>query len=167
MHYYIDGYNWLFRTPKTNLSFEEKRRKFIADIQDLVSESSCVVTIVFDSSDPTRTMSTRGHYQSLEIVYTPKMQTADQYIEEVVESAQHPGHLTVITMDRELKNKCLLRGASVLNMKEFFDIFAKKKNNVRTSHEDSFKKILKESPSQIARLLAVFEKKLLDDILDK
>jgi len=167
MHYYIDGYNWLFRTPKAPLSFEEKRRQFIKDIYDLVGESSCLVTIVFDSSDPTRTLSSKGNYKSLEIVYTQKKQTADQYIEEAVEYASKPHNLTVITLDRELREKCILKGASALSMKEFFVIFEKKNAKVKPGKQEvAFKKMMKESPSQIARLLVLFEKKLLDDLLN-
>ena len=71
MHYYIDGYNWLFRTPKTPESLEIRRRAFIHAIHELVLDRNCLVTLVFDSSDPSRDISSKGNYRSLEIVFTP------------------------------------------------------------------------------------------------
>ena len=157
MHYYIDGYNWLFRTPKTPESLEIRRRAFIHAIHELVLDRNCLVTLVFDSSDPSRDISSKGNYRSLEIVFTPKKQTADQYIEQAVESAQQPKNITVVTLDRELRDKCRLRGSQVLSMKEFQHLFSKKR---KVSQEKQFQDI----PSQTARLLKIFEKKLLDDL---
>lgn len=167
MHYYIDGYNWLFRTPKTKLSFEDKRRQFVQDLHDLVERSTCLITVVFDSSDPTRDLSTRGHYKALEIVYTPKKQTADNYIHEAVQNAKKPQNIAVVTLDRELQQKCRIEGACVLTFKEFFALFSKKKNSTDKLLEDSFKKIVKESPRELSRLLMIFEKRLLEEWLDK
>ena len=52
-------------------------------------------------------------------------------------------------------------------MKEFFAIFEKKQTKGKSGKQEAaFKKMMKDSPSQMARLLALFEKKLLDDILE-
>lgn len=167
MHYYIDGYNWLFRTPKTKLSFEDKRRQFVQDLHDLVERSTCLITVVFDSSDPTRDLSTRGHYKALEIVFTPKMQTADNYILEAVQNAKKPQNISVVTLDRELQERCRMEGANILTFKEFFEIFNKKKTSADKLLEESYKKMVKESPRELSRLLMIFEKKLLEDLLDQ
>lgn len=162
MHYYIDGYNWLFRIPKSRKSFEEKRREFIKSIHKLVEGRTCLVTIVFDSSDPSRDISSKGNYDFLEIVFTPKKQTADEYIESAVENAFRPRQITVVTLDRELQQKCLLRGANVATMEEFFDFFAK---NKRSRKQTEPKIVVEESKYNIARLLTIFEKRLFDDLL--
>ncbi|NDD58866.1 MAG: hypothetical protein EBZ47_06405 [Chlamydiae bacterium] len=162
MHYLIDGYNGLFRTPKSKLSLEEKRRWFIQHIDNLVKNRSCLVTIVFDSSDPSRDLYSRGHFGSLEIIFTPKRQTADECIETLVEQAKRPSHITVVTMDRQLREKCMLRGACVLNIEQFVDHFQKKQKTTR-SNASSSKPLWQESSSQVNRLLAIFEKKLSDD----
>jgi len=163
MHYYIDGYNWLFRIPKSRKSFEEKRKEFIKSIHRLVEGRSCLVTIVFDSSDSSRDISSKGNYDFLEIVFTLKKQTADAYIENAVENALRPKQITVVTLDRELQQKCLLRGANVATMEEFFNLFTKNKKN-RSQNEP--KLVMKESKYNIARLLTIFEKRLFDDLLD-
>ncbi|MBM3207315.1 MAG: hypothetical protein FJZ57_01745 [Chlamydiae bacterium] len=165
MHYYIDGYNWLFRTPKSRKSFEEKRREFIKNIHTLVEGRTCLVTIVFDSSDPSRDLCSKGNYDFLEIVFTPKKQTADQYIESAVENATKPRLITVVTLDRELQQKCMLRGANIVTMEEFFDIFTKNKNKSRKKKDDT-KESFQETRYNIARLLTIFEKRLFDDIFD-
>lgn len=138
------------------------------DLHELVCDTSCLITVVFDSSDPTRDLSSKGNFKSLEIVFTPKRQTADEYIIEALDYAKRPRGITVVTLDRELADKCMLRGASVLSMKEFFSLFTKKKNKSAQpkGQEEALKKLIKESPSQITRLLALFEKKLLDDVLE-
>ena len=157
MHYYIDGYNWLFRTPKSKLSFEERRREFVKEIYELVKDSSSLITLVFDSSDPSRDLYSKGNFKTLEIVFTPKKQTADEYIIESVGRAKHPHTIYVVTLDRELKDKCRLLGASVLSMKEFFMQFSK------SSPKKETKKIYFDSKSQLERLLAIFEKRLKED----
>ena len=166
MHYLIDGYNWLLRTPKSSHSLEQKRRLFLEEISLLTKDTACSVTIVFDSSDASRDLYSRGHFKDLEIIFTPKKQTADEYIESFVEEAKSPHKITVVTRDRELKEKCLVRGASVVSTKDFFSRFSKRKGNLKEK-EESLRNLLKESPSQMARLIAIFEKKLIEDMLDK
>ena len=164
MHYLIDGYNWLFRCPKSSHTLEQKRRLFLEQIALLTQASSHLITIVFDSSDESRDLYSKGHFRDLEIIFTPKHQTADGYIESYVEMAKKPRQITVVTFDRELSQKCRIRGASVISTGEFFSLFTKDKNLKKK--EESLKKILKESPSQMARLLAIFEKRVIEDILD-
>lgn len=137
------------------------------DLHELVKDTSCLITVVFDSSDPTRDHSSKGNFKSLEIVFTPKKQTADEYIIEALDYSRNPRNVTVVTLDRELADKCMLRGAAVLSMKEFFTLFTKKKSKKSSekNQEQAFKKLMKESPSQVTRLLTLFEKRLLDDLM--
>ena len=159
MHYYIDGYNWLFRIPKNRQSLEERRRIFIQEIHKLVLDHPSLVTLVFDSADPSKEVSSKGNFKSLEIIFTPKKQTADEYIENAVELSKKPQNITVVTLDRQLQEKCRIRGARVLTMEEFYLLFAKKK---RVQKEKSYFEL----PAQTARLLRIFEKKWLDDLSD-
>ena len=152
MHYYIDGYNWLFRIPKNRQSLEERRRIFIQEIHKLVLDHPSLVTLVFDSADPSKELSSKGNFKSLEIIFTPKKQTADEYIENAVELSKKPKNITVVTLDR--------RGARVLTMEEFYLLFAKKK---KVQKEKSYFEL----PAQTARLLRIFEKKWLDDLSDE
>jgi predicted RNA-binding protein with PIN domain len=165
MHYLIDGYNWLLRCPpKSHLSLEQKRRIFLEEIHYLTKGSSCLVTVVFDSSDPSRDLYSRGHFKDIEVIFTPKRQTADEYIEASVESAKYPHEVTVVTRDRELKDKCLIRGAAVISTTTFFSQFTKKKSQ---KGKDSTKTPLRESNFHKERLLAIFEKELKGDGYEK
>lgn len=161
MHYLIDGYNWLFRTPKSSLSFEEKRRLFIEELYQLSCNLSDQITLVFDAKDASRDLSSKGHYKSLEIIYTTHKQNADEYILQALEEIK--GTKTVITRDRELASKAKLLGAKVLSMDAFYEMLLKKKKK-RRSLEAKFQRTIQESPVQMARLLALFEKRFLEDL---
>ena len=157
MHYYIDGYNWLFQTVKPSTAFEGKRRDFIEAISMLTKDLSADVTIVFDSSDPTRDLYTRSHFQDIEIIYTPKGQTADAYIEDAVALKAVLGPVAVVTLDRNLQDKCRALGATILTMKAFYSLCAKKKDK---KIKKSAAPAAAESPQQIARLMKIFEERL-------
>ena len=157
MHYYIDGYNWLFRSFRSKKTLEEKRRQFLKDLTLLLQGKRCEITVVFDSSDPYSYTDSRGNFQFLEIIFTKNTQTADEYIELTIENAKNPKKITVVTLDRQLQQKCLLRGAHVLTILEFFNLFTPKKSY------SCLDKQLEDSPYHFKRLLQEFEKKISEN----
>jgi len=104
MHYVIDGYNLLFQTayltPEKSLS--EARNGLIYALDAFAELFRLHCTLVFDASFQSDPLS-RGHYKNLELIYTSKGQTADDYIVEWVELQPDKKHITVITSDRRLQ----------------------------------------------------------------
>lgn len=156
MHYYIDGYNFLFRVSKKKLPLEKKRDLILITLNEELEKLRLNTTIVFDSSDGLRDHASRGHLDALEIVYTTKNESADEYIFKAIENAAHPQNETVVTSDRELAGKCKQLRAKILSIEQFLSFIKKKKDQKRRS---SPIKAFRDSDKEIERLLKIFENK--------
>ncbi|MGC1879566.1 MAG: NYN domain-containing protein [Rhabdochlamydiaceae bacterium] len=157
MHYLVDAYNLLFRVLKKRGSLEKSRQSLIEELNEMTSQLNLHVTLVFDGAEE----HLRGHFDTLEIVYTRKTQTADEYISEEVFLSRSPSQLTVVTNDRELSTRCSHHLAKTMSIDEFLHLISKKKmKKKRLGPPRTFR----DSQSQIARLLIIFEKKMLEDL---
>jgi len=156
--YLIDGYNFLFRLTKTKAALQTKRLHFIETLNDLISTLKLNAIVVFDSAHPSSRLPTRGHFDALEIIYTTKNLSADAYILEKIQSAQHPEHITVVTSDRDLTASSKAFKAKTLSIEAFLNFLTKKKNKQKQKFPKT--SILRDSDAEIERLLRIFEKRL-------
>lgn len=101
MHYYIDGYNLLFKTLRSNESLQEARDALIDDINEKASKTNMPITIVFDAHYQEENLSIT-HYHSLEIIYSAHSQTADDLIINILKSIDNPKSCTLVTSDNKL-----------------------------------------------------------------
>lgn len=101
MHYYIDGYNLLFRLLQEKEDLQTVREQIIRDLNKIISQLRLNVTIVFDAQFQ-EGVSTQGHFNSLEILFTGFGETADAYIIQAIQHAPFPQKETVVTSDKEL-----------------------------------------------------------------
>jgi len=154
--YLIDAYNLLFRGPKNKKSLEENRRNLIEEINEAATRLSLHITLVFDGA--TEAMPRKAHFENIAIVYTSHNQTADEYIFEEVEMAKKPAFITVVSNDSELTRKCHANKAKIQTLHTFLS-FCRKKHKKRCAST----RHVQDTPYEIARLLALFEKKLLED----
>jgi len=162
MHYLIDGYNLLFRLLKSKGSLEKARQELISELNDLVSELRLNVTLVFDGAQEHLLPLSRGHYDAIEIIYTHKEQSADEYILDHLDHVRSPAQFTIVTNDRELKGKSHQLGAQVLTLDGFLGFLQKKKTK-KKKRETRRGVQFRESEAEFTRLLLAFEKKLLED----
>lgn len=163
MHYLVDAYNLLFRTLKRRGSLEKNRQQLIEELNDAVSHLSLQLTLVFDGAEEHLPYPSRGHFDAIELVYTSKNKTADEYISDEVIHSKSPSQITVVTNDRELSIRCRSHLAKTLTIDEFIAFLAKKKSRkkkISSSPERTFR----DSSSELARLLIIFEKKMLEKI---
>jgi predicted RNA-binding protein with PIN domain len=109
--------------------------------------------LVFDGNDPHEKHSSKHHIAQVEIVYTSKHITADQYIFEEVQLHKHAKEITVVSNDQELIKRCKILGSKALSLTEFLSYIAKKEKQKTTQP-------YRETPQEISRLLEIFEKKL-------
>ena len=79
MHYFLDGYNLLFRLLHNGEDLQSQRDSIIFDLNKKFSLLKLNASIVFDSAFQIGGR-TRSHYDALEILYTAKRETADEYI---------------------------------------------------------------------------------------
>ncbi|MBS0628705.1 MAG: NYN domain-containing protein [Verrucomicrobia bacterium] len=156
MSFLIDGYNFLFRIEGLKKGSLKKRR--IHFIQILDQELSCFkasVFIIFDSSQQLHPYAQCAHYEHLDVLYSPKGQSADEYILELISISRTPKTLTVITSDTGLARQCHAMGAHTLSIEDFMLLV------VRKGKKGICRPLcFQESPAEMERLLKEFEKRL-------
>jgi uncharacterized protein len=101
MHYFIDGYNMLFRLLHDNENLQSQRESIIYDLNKKISLIKLDVSVVFDSRFQIGGRS-RSHYDNLEILFSAEGETADEYILDEIKNASQPQQETVVTSDKKL-----------------------------------------------------------------
>lgn len=144
MHYFIDGYNLLFRLSAETKTLEEARNRII----DSLLETKFALTLVFDGKKSD--LPHRAHRGSLEIVYTSNEQSADGYILEEISCVKNPKVYTVVTSDKKLASLCCQIGAYAQTIESFLALL--KKSKTTTKQE----KPSKDSEREFRRLLKIF-----------
>lgn len=161
MHYYIDGYNLLFQIAERTKTFTENRLLIIEHLAEFFNAHHLKGSLVFDSR-----FDLSGHFPSihdlgsLEIIYSPKGLSADDYLVEILSICKCPKSITVITSDRYLSQRVQDFGCSLMNIEKFLKWTLKKKK--QKDRKASYKKNIQDSDNEFKRLLNIFEKKLED-----
>lgn len=118
MHYYIDGYNLLFRFLHAGDDLRTQREQIVQDLQVKVNLLQLQATVVFDSHfQPDE--GSRSHLDHLEIIFTAQGETADEFILQELKEISSPAHHTVITSDKKLAWLCRRRLAQTESVEEF------------------------------------------------
>jgi predicted RNA-binding protein with PIN domain len=118
MHYFVDGYNLLFRSRLEQPLLQQQRERVIADLLEKVTVLELDITLVFDSAH-TPELSRRQHIGRLEIAYTNPGETADAYIlSELLRDEARQRH-TVITSDKALAEQARRLGAKSMSVENF------------------------------------------------
>jgi predicted RNA-binding protein with PIN domain len=156
MHYFIDGYNFLFQFYEEIDPLRKKRDDLIEYLQRQLVTSHLKITIVFDSHYVQgQNFPTRFDQNTIEIIYTPSKQTADGYILEALTWNKNNNTETVVTSDKGLSTQAKALGAHVQSIPHFI------KKLMRTSSGSSKEhKHMEETPHEFTRLLEAFEKRL-------
>ena len=137
-HYLIDGYNFLFNSEYEEESFKEVREKIISDLFEQIQLLDFTVTIIFDAHFQADDFK-KHHRNNLELVYTAKDQTADDYIIEYLAQVQDPHQFVLVTSDNHLKGRARFLSIKVMDIKAFqsFLVKAPEKANKKSHQEES------------------------------
>jgi predicted RNA-binding protein with PIN domain len=155
MHYWIDGYNFFFRLTKNYKSMKEQERSLLEKLYQTMTQLNSPMTVVFDGREKDPPEALRRNLKSMNIVYTPAHQTADDYILEMLQHAKNPSEEMVISSDGDLLRRSKQKGARVQTIEEFIHKVTHKKT---TAVQE--KKQTKESSQEFKRLLKLFEERL-------
>jgi uncharacterized protein len=102
MHYYIDGYNLLFRLIRSDDDrFSEEREQVIRALSHQFELLQIDATLVFDAQYQAGE-AVRSHMKQLEVVFTDQGETADDYIIEQLRESRRQAQETVVTSDKKL-----------------------------------------------------------------
>ena len=117
---FIDGYNIInsWNDLKELDSLEEARRRLVHKISEYQAYINHLVVLVFDSYKTKRDRQININ-AGLAIVYTKERETADHFIEEMVEIYGRKKNIKVATSDRVEQDIILARGATRMSAKEF------------------------------------------------
>lgn len=118
MHYYIDGYNLLFRTTGNGHNLQEERTTLINQLARRVSALGLNITVIFDSTH-NQNSSTISHTGPLEIIYTNYGETADAYILSALKNSHVAHNITIITSDKPLADYARRLGAKSSPVEHF------------------------------------------------
>lgn len=162
MRYIVDGYNLLFKEAwaRSASTLEQARKQLIDELDTLASTLHLDLTIVFDAPFQNDDLK-RGHYRSLEIVFTAKGQTADDYIVSLADLVGKKA--TVVTSDRGLSRRVKGAGASIESVHDFI-VHLRKKSRNKLAKSSLLPVVKKKSPNSAApkEEIAVVETKPLD-----
>lgn len=145
MHYYIDGYNIIFRVLHATETLQLQREALIYDLSYKSELFNLDLTIVFDSHYQ-ESDSSRSHLDRLEIAYTSKDETADDYILKAVKHHRTPKQLVVVTSDNHLAWKARSLGAKTEPAEVFMERLQKRFRNYLEGEEEVETEALYEEP---------------------
>lgn len=144
MHYFIDGYNMLFRLMQdAKDALQIQRDAIISDINRKAVLLNLDISLVFDSAFQIGGR-TRGHFNYVEINYTAEGETADEYILDELKHSSHPQQETVVTSDRELARRARYLSAHT----ESIEAFVLRLNKAYKKRELRLKKVGSKPPPQ-------------------
>lgn len=158
MHYYVDGYNFLFRICHKGDPLEKRRDRLIDLLNEELSFLRGRCSLVFDSSEQIRDCPQCAFLDNLEVIYTPRGLNADQYILEIVEQSANPKAMTVVTSDGGLGRQCRHLGSLVMSIEAFIAFILKK-----TRKKGQTKPAQVNTKAEMERLRKIFEDKLDDN----
>jgi predicted RNA-binding protein with PIN domain len=155
MYFFIDGYNFLFSLVEEMPSLQRNRDQMVQWLCSQFSEMDLKGMLVFDGSHRREEQSGLTYHSALEIMFTPKGQSADAYILEALALVANPKSYFVVTNDRGLTRQAQAARASVQTSHSFLSWLTKhslKKQKKRAPR--------KESSAEIERLTKIFEERL-------
>lgn len=156
MYFFIDGYNLLFSWSEEKSSLENRRVQLVEWIQREFKRMRLEGTVVFDGSHRRDEESGRSYPSPLEIVFTPKGQSADEYIIERLEARKRKKTITVVTNDQGLRRHVRSFDAKTMSNNSFLIWLAKRERKRKAKKSVIFR----ESSFQEERLLKIFEERL-------
>lgn len=129
MHYYIDGYNLLFSLFGPVMSdFTSRRDWLIQTLNAKVELLGLEISLVFDSHFCEGNGS-RSHFHHLEILYTSKGVSADDFIIKKIKQSVDPTKTVLVSNDRELTFRARNLLANTQTLDEFINWLDKRYKN--------------------------------------
>jgi uncharacterized protein len=156
-HYWIDGYNLLFRLTKDYQTMRQNERKILTALNEAILQMNYSVTVILDGREKDSPEAVRRNLDSLALIYTPFHQTADDYILEMIDLSSHPEQQTVVSSDLELLGKARQKGARGLTIEQFLAKLTLKKKKKKGAPPA---KEFHETQANLTRLLKIFEDRL-------
>ncbi|WFA07675.1 NYN domain-containing protein [Tissierella sp. Yu-01] len=119
---FVDGYNiinsWEILKAKAQISLEEARIELLEILSEYQHYSGIVIIVVFDAHQVKGNSGTREDYKGLKVIYTKENETADNYIERVLDDIGRIKRVRVATSDWMEQQIVLSRGGTRISARE-------------------------------------------------
>ena len=96
---------------------ERARQRLLGWIQGAFQDGASSVTVVFDGADDGAALTTHG----IEVIFAAGNEEADDLIERLIQKSSAPGHLSVVSSDRRLRQAADRRNARSVASEDFID----------------------------------------------
>ncbi len=122
----VDGYNIINAWPElidevNKINLESARDKLIDIMADYSAFTGILVIVVFDAHQVNKNIRTNYVINGVQVVYTKERETADHYIEKVVDSIGREEKVRVATSDWVEQQIVMGRGADRISARELYE----------------------------------------------
>ncbi|MFA6119605.1 MAG: NYN domain-containing protein [Parachlamydiales bacterium] len=161
MLYLIDGYNLLFRLFSSEKKIEVQRNLLIDFLEEKATNLNLKIQVIFDGHHQNSELPNQSYQNNIKIIYTPKDQTADDYILDKIFLSKTPSQLIIISSDKSLLQKAKQLKAQTKTVESFlsFISLSEDKINETEMNEEDFI----DTKENIERLLKIFKEKYKDE----
>lgn len=158
--YIIDGYNVIHALGMIQKQvdpggLEASRRRLLDFLSEAFRDDAGRVTVVFDAKQAPRGVPRQQTYHGLHIHFAPKDQSADDWIEHLIENDAQPRALVVVSNDLRLQNAARQRGALGWSHEALLDFLEKRPTSTAAPAQEEKGGQL--SPEETKRWLKEFE----------
>lgn len=164
MDYWIDGYNLLFKIKSHLSSLEQSRKTLIDELRLHLIKSNLKATIIFDSSDAhAEEFPSNQSLYPLEIVFSPKGLSADDFIVEKLYGTKSAKNVTIVTSDAHLAFRCKDTKAKITSIEDFLKYVFKEESKRTSTQYERLKEsgqIPMDSEENIELFARIFEDRL-------
>ncbi|KNF08001.1 protein of unknown function DUF901 [Gottschalkia purinilytica] len=119
---FVDGYNiinaWEDLRELSNISLESARNELVEIMAEYQSYTGIKVTIVFDAHLVKGSSEKKEKIKGVEIIYTKEKETADHYIEKILDSIGRTKKVRVATSDWVEQQIVMGRGGTRVSARE-------------------------------------------------
>lgn len=121
----VDGYNIINSWPELcneakQISLESARYKLIETMADYSAFTGIYVMVVFDAHQVDKNQRTNYTINGIDVVFTKEGETADNYIEKVVDAIGREQRVRVATSDWVEQQIVMGRGAGRISARELY-----------------------------------------------
>jgi len=113
----VDGYNLLGSRRGLRGNLTGRREKLVGELSKYSKKTGADIILVFDGWRGGSRAGSVNREGEISIVFSPRREKADSVIVRMVRESDIP--CTVVTSDRELRNKVREAGGEVMFVKEF------------------------------------------------
>lgn len=119
---FVDGYNiincWESLKAKMDVNLEEARDELIETLAEYHHYSGIEIILVFDAHYVKNNMGTEIDYKGIKIIFTRERETADHYIENILDKVGRKNRIRVATSDWLEQQIVLSRGGTRTSARE-------------------------------------------------